>query len=1240
MFTRFMSLKYKLCLLMSVIWAICSNQVWGAITAQERSALIAFYNATSGDNWGNNWKTPPLDSDGFSMPGTEGSWYGITVEGDHVIKIELNNQNVSGVIPPEIGNLSYLKILRLFNNKLTGVIPPETGNLGNLEELHLSSTYLSGSIPAELGNLTHLRILRLNSNFTGSIPASLGNLSQLGFFELVGNQLSGSIPASFGNLGNVADLWLNGNQLSGNIPAELGNLPYIKRLFLHHNRLSGEIPANLMNLNTISDLDIGYNCLYSLDPTLRIWLNVHDPDWEAHQDQCDGVPPAIILSSPNGGEIFAIGSSHTITWSTINMTGDVKIEYTFDNGSSWNEITAAAPNTGSYDWIVPDTASSLCKIKISKASTGNPFDISNGIFSIIPESTASLTVLSPNGGETMAVGYTYSITWASTGTITNVKIEYTRDNGSSWETIAAAAPNTGSYNWTVPDINDSQCKIVIREAITGTPVDASDGPFFIVKSVIPAEERAALIVFFNSTNGDNWTNNSGWKTQPLYADGFAMPGTEVRWHGITVMGDHVTKIEMYENNLSGNIPPEIGILSKLQIIYLTSNVLSGSIPSSLGNLNDLHHLYLSQNVLSGTIPLNLMKLTNLVYLELSNNRLSGNIPPELENLSNLDVLQLDGNQFSGSIPAALGKLMNLGRLYLNANRLSGSIPPEFGGLVSLKDIDLSGNPLTGIIPPEFGNLQNLGILSIASTQISGSIPHELGTLVKLKEIYLRGNQLNGDIPSELGNLHNLLNLCLENNKLSGEIPTSLTNLSNITTLNLGYNCLKSTNTTLRNWLNLHDPDWETHQDQCNSPTPTITLISPNGGENWAVGSSYSITWSYTGTIENVKIEYTTDNGSQWTMITAAAPNTGFYTWTVPNAVSSLCKIKISDASLGNPWDTSDAVFSIIGKPSIHLNRTKLHFNANKNGAVTKPQEVRISNDGGGGILNWQISSGTSWLNGSPSSGTGDGIISVAVNPDGLAEGTYTGSIIVSDPNATNSPQTIDVTLKVKVDAPDMGPFGEFSTPVDGSEVSSSIPVTGWVLDETGVQDVKIYREETDGSLAFIGDAVFVDGARPDVEILYPDYPHNYKAGWGYMLLTNFLPNEGNGTFKLHAVATDGDGHNVTLGIKTIVVDNVHAVKPFGALDTPMQGGIASGKSFMNWGWVLTPQPNGIPIDGSTIAVWIDGLKIGRPVYNNYREDIAELFPGYANSNGAVGYFYLDTAKYKNGVHTIQWTAAD
>jgi len=219
------------------------------------------------------------------------------------------------------------------------------------------------------------------------------------------------------------------------------------------------------------------------------------------------------------------------------------------------------------------------------------------------------------------------------------------------------------------------------------------------------------------------------------------------------------------------------------------------------------------------------------------------------------------------------------------------------------------------------------------------------------------------------------------------------------------------------------------------------------------------------------------------------------------------------------------------------------------------------------------------------------------------------------------------------------PFGDFATPIDGSTVRSSIPVTGWALDDSGIDHVKIYRKQG-STLVYIGDAQMVEGARPDISTVYSKYPDNTKAGWGYMLLTNFLPNGGNGTFTLYAIATDIVGKSTELGTKTIHCDNAHAVKPFGAIDTPTQGGTASGSSFVNWGWALTPQPNYIPTDGSTINVWVDGVNIGHPTYNIYRSDIASLFPGYANSNGAAGYFYLDTTAYANGVHTIYWTAQD
>ncbi len=326
-------------------------------------------------------------------------------------------------------------------------------------------------------------------------------------------------------------------------------------------------------------------------------------------------------------------------------------------------------------------------------------------------------------------------------------------------------------------------------------------------------------------------------------------------------------------------------------------------------------------------------------------------------------------------------------------------------------------------------------------------------------------------------------------------------------------------------------------------------------------------------------------------------------------------------------------------PVITLNRSRFDFGV-KLPAVqemqTRAQSLVIVNSGGG-VLHWSAVPSQSWLQVEPGSGSGNAVVQVSVNATDLSQGTYTGTITVSDPAAANSPQTVKVTLKVFQDT--TPPFGSFDTPLEGATVTGSIPVTGWVLDDIGIDNIKIYRDGND-SLVYIGDALFVEGARPDIETAFPDYPNSSKAGWGYMLLTNFLPDGGNGTYTLFAKATDLEGNEVTLGSRTITVDNAHAVKPFGAIDTPTQSGTASGKKFVNNGWALTPQPNTIPVDGSTINVYVDGVVKGHPVYNVFRSDIATLFPGYANTNGAGGYYYFNTTKLKNGLHTIAWTVTD
>ena len=116
-----------------------------------------------------------------------------------------------------------------------------------------------------------------------------------------------------------------------------------------------------------------------------------------------------------------------------------------------------------------------------------------------------------------------------------------------------------------------------------------------------------------------------------------------------------------------------------------------------------------------------------------------------------------------------------------------------------------------------------------------------------------------------------------------------------------------------------------------------------------------------------------------------------------------------------------------------------------------------------------------------------------------------------------------------------------------------------------------------------------------------------------------------------------EGHTTLLGFKAFSADNRTTTVPFGTIDTPGQGETVSG-TVVNFGWALSSNP--IAVDGSTIDVLVDGVVVGHPVYNNFRADIASLFPSLPNSTGAVGYFILDTTKLGNGLHTIAWVVRD
>ena len=269
-------------------------------------------------------------------------------------------------------------------------------------------------------------------------------------------------------------------------------------------------------------------------------------------------------------------------------------------------------------------------------------------------------------------------------------------------------------------------------------------------------DRAVLVALYNATNGPDWLSNDNWLSDRPLSE----------WYGvITDDLGYVTELRLQNNDVGGELPPELGQLSRLRRLLvhrdtfsalLGSAAVRGEIPAELGQLTNLEELNLTDNALSGEIPAELGRLPNLEILFLGENRLTGMIPTELRNLSELKELNLRYNDLSGEIPAELGQLSNLLELRLDGNALSGEIPAELSQLSNLLVLELDDNELSGEIPAELGQLPNLLELRLNENVLSGEIPAELGQLSIPMFMDLIYNDSSEEITPELSQLTILL----------------------------------------------------------------------------------------------------------------------------------------------------------------------------------------------------------------------------------------------------------------------------------------------------------------------------------------------------------------------------------------------------------------------------------------------------------------------------------------------------
>jgi Secretion system C-terminal sorting domain/Leucine Rich Repeat len=241
-------------------------------------------------------------------------------------------------------------------------------------------------------------------------------------------------------------------------------------------------------------------------------------------------------------------------------------------------------------------------------------------------------------------------------------------------------------------------------------------------SQVSEQDSLALIAFYNSTNGDEWIDNTGWRDGPV-----------IDWFGITLTGSRVTTISLEGNNLSGSLPDSIGDLTGLGVINISINEISGEIPTSIGNWEELYHLELSNNKLSGTFPMELASCTKLNTVSAINNQFSGGFPEVLLKIPSLKVLRIGGNPFGGEIPSAIDTLFNLEGLIIGASQFSGTMP-SLTHLTKLVALTVSANELEGDMSDILGFHPDMRSFNCYNNKFTGCVSEEHFSASTLKTL--------------------------------------------------------------------------------------------------------------------------------------------------------------------------------------------------------------------------------------------------------------------------------------------------------------------------------------------------------------------------------------------------------------------------------------------------------------------------------------------------------------------------
>ncbi|KAL6501188.1 hypothetical protein OROHE_025051 [Orobanche hederae] len=531
-------------------------------------------------------------------------WTGVSCNSHGgVVKLDLSNMNISGVVSERIQVLSNLSYLNISCNQFSSQLPNSLSNLTSLKSVDVSQNNFFGIFPGGLGELPGLiSINGSTNNFQGPLPEDLGRSSSLEIMDFRGSFFEGPIPTSFKNLRKLRFLGLSGNTLTGKIPVELGELYSLETMILGYNRFEGPIPVEFGNLSNLAYLDLAVGTLSGSIPVelgkLKQLTTVY-----LYENSIGGkIPP----------EFGNLTSLVYLDLSDNRFSGEIPHEL-----AELKNLRLLNLMCNNLVGPVPEELGELKKLEILQLWK-------NSLTGVLPANLGKVSPLQWLDVSTNSMSGDIPPGLCFSGKLTKIILF------------------NNSFSGRIPTSLTS-CSSLVRVRIQN---NTFSGPIPSGLGTLPNLQRLELAN--NNLSGEiprdftlstslsfiDVSNNRLDSSLPLSI------------FSISTLQTFVAS----GNNLRGDIPDQFEDCPLLSLLDLSYNNFSGKVPQSIASCEKMVTLDLGSNRFTGEIPRAIADMPTLSVLDLSNNILVGEIPEDFGSSQALEMLNLSYNKLEGPVP--------------------------------------------------------------------------------------------------------------------------------------------------------------------------------------------------------------------------------------------------------------------------------------------------------------------------------------------------------------------------------------------------------------------------------------------------------------------------------------------------------------------------------------------------------------------------------------------------------------